>query len=132
MDVAHPRLAPPSWLRLPRRTARLRLTALYGGLFLLSGVALVATTYVLFERATEYKAPHLPNDSSHPRHPASPASGSAWQRLRPRANPSVLQHPHPLAQAQQELGQAQQELAQRSAPADSWVCRLSWHGYSIR
>ena len=39
MGVAHPRLAPPSWLRLPRRTARLRLTALYGGLFLLSGVA---------------------------------------------------------------------------------------------
>ena len=32
----------PSWLRLPRRTARLRLTALYGGLFLLSGVALLA------------------------------------------------------------------------------------------
>ena len=60
MGVAHPRLAPPSWLRLPRRTARLRLTALYGGLFLLSGVALVAITYVLFERATEYRAPHLP------------------------------------------------------------------------
>ena len=60
MGAAHPRLAPPSWLRLPRRTARLRLTALYGGLFLLSGVALVATTYVLFERATEYRAPHLP------------------------------------------------------------------------
>src|SRR5580704_11098946 len=60
MGVVHPRLAPASWLRLPRRTARLRLTALYGGLFLLSGVALVATTYVLFERATEYRTPHLP------------------------------------------------------------------------
>ena len=32
----------------------MRLTLLYGGLFLLSGVALVAVTYVLFERATEY------------------------------------------------------------------------------
>ena len=60
MGVAHPRLAPPSWLRLPRRTARLRLTALYGGLFLLSGVALVAITYVLFQHATEYRTPHLP------------------------------------------------------------------------
>ena len=60
MGVTHSRLAPPSWLRLPRRTARLRLTALYGGLFLLSGVALVAITYVLFERATEYRTPHLP------------------------------------------------------------------------
>jgi len=45
MDVSPPRLAPPSWLRWPRRTARLRLTALCGGLFLVSGVALVAVTY---------------------------------------------------------------------------------------
>ena len=60
MELARLRLAPPSWLRLPRRTARLRLTALYGGLFLLSGVALVAITYGLFERATEYRTPHLP------------------------------------------------------------------------
>ena len=60
MSVAHLRLASPSWLRLPRRTARLRLTALYGGLFLLSGAVLVAITYVLFERATEYRTPPLP------------------------------------------------------------------------
>jgi signal transduction histidine kinase len=38
-------------LRLPRRTARLRLTALYGGLFLVCGIALLAITYLLFERA---------------------------------------------------------------------------------
>ena len=30
--------------RLPRRTVRVRLTLVYGGLFLLSGAALVATT----------------------------------------------------------------------------------------
>lgn len=47
-------------MRLPRRTARLRLTVLYGGLFLLFGVALVASTYVLFQRATAAKAPQLP------------------------------------------------------------------------
>jgi signal transduction histidine kinase len=50
----------PAWLRLPRRTARLRLTALYGSLFLLSGVALLASTYVLFERATKVEQPRLP------------------------------------------------------------------------
>jgi signal transduction histidine kinase len=54
------RLAPRSWLRLPYRTARIRLTALYGALFLGSGVALVAVTYVLFERATEFRSPRLP------------------------------------------------------------------------
>lgn len=55
-----------SRLRLPRRTARLRLTALYGGLFLLSGAVLVAGTYVLFQRATEYRAPRLPKVPSAP------------------------------------------------------------------
>jgi len=34
-----------SWL--PRRTIRLRLTLYYGGLFLLSGVALLGVTYLL-------------------------------------------------------------------------------------
>ena len=103
MGVAHPRLAPPSWLRLPRRTARLRLTALYGGLFLLSGVALVATTYVLFERATEYRAPHLPTI------PHTPAIQHLQLPLTPAKPPTpqgqsvVIEHPHPLAQAQQEL-----------------------------
>jgi signal transduction histidine kinase len=51
MRLPHPRLAPKSWLRRPRRSARLRLTVLYGGLFLLSGVTLLAITYVLFNRA---------------------------------------------------------------------------------
>ncbi len=109
--VAHPRLAPPSWLRLPRRTARLRLTALYGGLFLLSGVALVAVTYVLFERATEYRAPHLPKIPhalaiQHLKLPFAPAKPHA-----PLGQSIVIQRPHPLGQAYQELGQAQQELA---------------------
>ncbi|MGD0810397.1 MAG: hypothetical protein ABSA91_11920, partial [Acidimicrobiales bacterium] len=35
------------WLHLPGRTVRVRLTALYGGLFLLSGAALLAITYAL-------------------------------------------------------------------------------------
>ncbi len=39
-------------LHLPSRTVRLRLTLVYGGLFLLSGVALLATTYLLFRGNT--------------------------------------------------------------------------------
>ena len=99
MGVAHPRLASPSWLGLPRRTARLRLTALYAGLFLLTGAALAAITYVLFERATEYRTPPLPKI------PHTPAIGN-------------LQLPNPLAPflpqqyelLQQQLAQAQNQL----------------------
>ena len=39
-------------LPLPRRTVRLRLTLLYGGLFLVSGAALLAVTYLLVVNAT--------------------------------------------------------------------------------
>src|SRR5262245_43738166 len=37
----------PAALGLPRRTVRLRLTLLYGGLFLVSGVVLLVVTYLL-------------------------------------------------------------------------------------
>jgi signal transduction histidine kinase len=50
----------PSWLRLPHRTARFRLTVVLGGLFLVSGAALVAITFGLFERATAFTKPRLP------------------------------------------------------------------------
>jgi signal transduction histidine kinase len=40
-------VAPQSWLRLPRRTARLRLTLLYAGMFLVLGTAVIAAIYVL-------------------------------------------------------------------------------------
>src|SRR5207302_5005000 len=46
------RLAPRRLLHLPSRTVRLRLTLLYSGLFLVSGVALLATTYLLFRSTT--------------------------------------------------------------------------------
>lgn len=54
MRTVHPRLAPPSWMRLPRRSARLRLTFLYGGLFLLCGVVLLTVTYLLSEQAIDH------------------------------------------------------------------------------
>ncbi|MBO0822501.1 MAG: HAMP domain-containing histidine kinase [Actinobacteria bacterium] len=43
---------PRRWLRLPRRTIRLRLTALYAALFLASGAGLLAVTYVLVDQHT--------------------------------------------------------------------------------
>ncbi|GAA5022437.1 sensor histidine kinase [Actinopolymorpha pittospori] len=46
------RLAGAGLARLPRRTVRLRLTMLYGGLFLVSGAALLAVTYLLVVNAT--------------------------------------------------------------------------------
>jgi two-component system sensor histidine kinase VanS len=46
------RLAPRRTLHLPSRTVRLRLTLLYSGLFLVSGLALLATTYLLFRGNT--------------------------------------------------------------------------------
>ena len=46
--VAHTRLVPGSWLRLPHRTARLRLTLLYAGLFLVAGTVVLVLTYLLF------------------------------------------------------------------------------------
>ena len=41
------RLAPRRWLRLPRRTVRLRLAVLYAALFLVSGACLLTITFVL-------------------------------------------------------------------------------------
>jgi signal transduction histidine kinase len=44
-----PRPGPPRWPRLPRRTARLRLTVMYGGaVFLACGATVLAFTYVLY------------------------------------------------------------------------------------
>lgn len=53
------RLSPRGWLRPPRPTARLRLTVLYGALFLASGAVLLAITYLLVEKATAADATTL-------------------------------------------------------------------------
>jgi signal transduction histidine kinase len=103
MSATRPRLAPPSWLRLPRRTARLRLTALYGGLFLLSGAALAAMTYVLFERATEYRTPPIPKV------PHTPAIGSL-QLPGPSLPQAFSMFQKQVAQAQHQLAQTQHQL----------------------
>jgi signal transduction histidine kinase len=49
MRTPRPHRGPPHWLRLPRRTARLRLTVLYGGaVFLACGATVLAFTYLLY------------------------------------------------------------------------------------
>jgi signal transduction histidine kinase len=117
MSAAHSRLAPPAWLRFPRRTARIRLTILYGALFLFSGVALVAITYALFERATEYRKPHLPKI---PRTPSIQDLQQVLQQLLAQGPFSYPQPPKPenfgLAQAQQGIAQLRQELADTGSP----------------
>jgi len=85
---------------LPRRTVRVRLTLLYGGLFLLSGAALVAITYVLFQRATEYTKPQLP-------------------QIPHTLAIKDLQLAPPLAQALPQLGRVQRLLAHDHALADA-------------
>src|SRR5271155_1863244 len=110
MGVPHRLLTRPSWLRLPRSTTRLRLTALCGGLFLLSGVALLTATYALFERATEYKTPPLPKV------PRTPTIQNL--QLLPSGGPIRIRlNPVGLSQAQQDLSQAQHELAFTSNPS---------------
>jgi peptidoglycan/LPS O-acetylase OafA/YrhL len=51
-------LWPAALLRLPRRTVRLRLTLLYGALFLVSGVVLLAVTYFLQQVPRRARLPY--------------------------------------------------------------------------
>jgi signal transduction histidine kinase len=112
-----PRWKRPRWLRLPRRTVRLRFTAVYGGLFLLSSAALVAITYALFERATRYTQPQLPQI---PRTPAvqnlqSLLNAPAIQDLLRKPSPRGFAVPSPPAAAttlfQPQIDQVQHDLS---------------------
>jgi signal transduction histidine kinase len=91
---------------LPHRTVRIRLTLLYGGLFLLSGAALVAITYVLFQQATEYTKPHLPNI------PHTPAIQQPKLPQLPRFLPQLAHDQYQLTQDRQQLARDQHQLAQ--------------------
>jgi two-component system sensor histidine kinase VanS len=66
-------LAAHRMLHLPSRTVRLRLTLLYSGLFLLSGVALLAATYLIFRSTTGVDL-IVPSGASH--RPAVPGAGN--------------------------------------------------------
>lgn len=93
-------LAPRAWLRLPRRTARLRLSLLYGGLFLICGAGLLAITYglvrsqvpstvnVLGKPTTSSALPHAnrePRPLGHP-HDRPPGAAASPARLVEIAN----------------------------------------------
>jgi signal transduction histidine kinase len=130
IPVRRLRLRSPAWLRWPRRTARIRLTSLYGSLFLLSGAGLVAITYVLFERATRYAKPQLPQIPHAPairihQKPSlkAPPLGMA-RSLQPSGNPfnvaprdlrNVPLDLRSLARDQQQLAQFQSHLGLPSA-----------------
>jgi signal transduction histidine kinase len=83
-------LAPSAWLKLPAKTARMRLTLLYAGLFLLLGTALLAVIYVLVARGSTIQVST-----------AEPAPGSAIRVLPGSSGPvrSVVlsQHNNDLA-----------------------------------
>ncbi len=55
---------PRRMLHLPSRTVRLRLTLLYSALFFISGVALLAITYLIFRRASRVNV-IVPNGPTH-------------------------------------------------------------------
>jgi signal transduction histidine kinase len=81
--IARPRLSSPPGLRLPRRTARLRLTVLYGGVCLVFGAVLLTVAYLLTWNALVAHAVPQPTggSSSHPSGLAAqtvqqPASGT--------------------------------------------------------
>jgi signal transduction histidine kinase len=99
MAAAHRLPASFARPRLRRRTARLRLTTLYGGLFLLFGGVLVAMTYALFQGATAYRTPPIPKVPSAP----------AIEKLSLPA-PLARTLPQEIYQAQQQLAQAQSQL----------------------
>jgi signal transduction histidine kinase len=75
MRAPRPRHGPRRWLRLPRRTARLRLTVMYGtATFLACGAAVVAVTYLLYELAEGTLAAVLIHRYGRPKAHAAPAS----------------------------------------------------------
>ncbi len=99
MAISRLQLTRPPWLHGPRRTARIRLTALYGGLFLVSGAALVAATYLLFQRATAFTKPALP------RIPRSPSLQDLQNLPLPKAFAAVANDQSQVIRIENLLGQ---------------------------
>jgi signal transduction histidine kinase len=83
MRIPGPRPSWPRRLRLPRPTARLRLTILYGGVFLACGAAVLALTYLLDGHATRLASLHgysPPSASTPPK--VAPAGPVAAEQAR--------------------------------------------------
>jgi signal transduction histidine kinase len=124
--ISRVELRRPAWLHMPRRTARIRLTALYGGLFLVSGAALVVVTYLLFERATAFTKPALP------RIPRTPSLQDLENLPLPKAFAAVANDQSQVVRLQNLLGQpvgtgspsSTIHLLGRSGPVASLEARL--------
>jgi methyl-accepting chemotaxis protein len=86
--------------RLPRRTVRLRLTLLYGSLFVVSGAALLVITYLLMRHASGEVAQVTSTQLAPPRGGGGPAAAPTLEPL--------LQ-----AQAQRLLAQADRQRAEQ-------------------
>ncbi len=102
------RLAPRRMLHLPSRTVRLRLTLLYGGLFLVSGVALLAATYLIFRSTTGVDL-IVPSGTSHG--PAVPGAGNgappspdSFRQVHQMFDAAVARNAHGLHQGLLESG----------------------------
>jgi two-component system sensor histidine kinase VanS len=78
-------------LRLPSRTVRLRLTLLYTGLFLVSGVALLAVTYLVFRASTGVDL-IVPNGTSYG------SRSDVTRQVRQMFETAVARHVHGLHQ----------------------------------
>jgi two-component system, OmpR family, sensor histidine kinase VanS len=85
-------LIPRRMLHLPSRTVRLRLTLLYGGLFLVSGAVLLAITYVLVRRSSR---PDLVVAGGGPLGPTGPTA-----LKKALANPDVARYVRHVAEQQ--------------------------------
>jgi signal transduction histidine kinase len=124
------------WLkrRLPARTIRLRLTLVYGGLFIASGAALLAITYVLVGHATDEvlvgtkgKTTFVvgkPSGShaSLPGNPMRTVRGST-QPLTPKQAAAQLRRDRALAQSQHDVEMRQ--LLEQSGVALAIMAALS-------
>jgi two-component system sensor histidine kinase VanS len=82
-------------LHLPSLTVRLRLTLLYSGLFLISGLALLATTYLLFRSSTGVDL-IVPNGPG--------ASPDAVRQVEQMYSAAVQRHTHGLHQGLVQSG----------------------------
>jgi two-component system, OmpR family, sensor histidine kinase VanS len=98
------RLIPRRMLRLPPPTVRLRLTLLYGGLFLVSGAVLLAITYLLFRSTTGVNL-------------IVPSGGPTGDPTGPDALKEVLAKPD-VARYVRDVGQQQFARAEQNRAAD--------------
>ncbi len=74
-------LRAPSWLKPPRRTARLRLTVLYGGVFLACGAAVLGLTYLLDGQAMRIAPVHGYSPPKSPKVALSPLANAEQTRV---------------------------------------------------